>query len=67
MHACTPEVEVWVDIASDLLVALGMNNLLELPCDEVVEGVNVLLDKASDLQESRQQLIFVLQLLDWLC
>ena len=62
-----PQVEVGVYITGDLLIALRMDDLLKLLGDEVVEGVYVLLDQASDLQEGWKKLIFILQLLDRLC
>lgn len=55
-----PEVPVGVGIAGHPLVALGPHQLLDLVVDEIVEGVNVLLHQASDLQEGRQQLVLVL-------
>ena len=35
------EEKVGVGVASDLLITLGMHNLLDLMVDEVVEGINV--------------------------
>ena len=53
-HRLTPllEVEVGVSVAGDLLVALGMHDLLDLVVDEVVEGVDVLLHQAPHLCQS---------------
>ena len=45
------EVEVRVSIAGDLLIALGMHNLLDLVVDEVVERVDVLLHQAPHLRQ----------------
>ena len=44
--------EVRIDIAQHLSV--GFDDLLEFDLDEVVEGVDMLLDKTFDLEESRE-------------
>jgi len=48
------EVEVWVGVAADDFVALGMNDLLHLLVDEIIEGVDVLSNKAPDTEECRE-------------
>jgi len=50
---------MWVYIRLDTLV--GLNDLFQVHVDEVVEGVDVLLDQTLNLQECRQQLPFILQ------
>ncbi len=49
-HDSSLEVEVWICVACDPLIAFCADNLLDLLVDEVVEGVNVLLDESAHLQ-----------------
>ena len=46
---CVPEVNVGVIARLNSIVCL--NNVPDSPGDEVVEGVDVLLDKPTDLEE----------------
>ena len=56
VHELDPEARV--DVGGDLVV--GLDDVLDVGVDEVVEGVNVLLDEALDLEESGEEEPFVL-------
>ena len=58
------QIEIGVRINRELLISLGADNFFDFVVDEVVEGINVLLDKAPDFEKSWQELKFVLDSLD---
>lgn len=58
MRSNQPEQEAAVCVASHLLV--GLHDVANAKRDEVVEGVNVLPHKTTDLQKRGKQLPFVL-------
>lgn len=53
------EIEMRVYVRLDTLV--GLDDLFQVHVDEVVEGVDMLLNQTLDLQECRQKLPFILQ------
>lgn len=52
-----PYVKVGIDVRCDQLI---LDNLLELDIDEVIEGINMLLDQTLVLEESRQEVPLIL-------
>jgi len=52
------EEEMRINVGGDTLV--GLDNLLQINIDKVVEGINMLLDKTLDFEKRRQKLPFVL-------
>ena len=52
------EVEAWVDIAEDLTV--GLDDLLELNLNKVVERIDMLFNEPFDLEKSWQKIPFIL-------
>mmetsp|Transcript_27851 Transcript_27851/g.69934 ORF Transcript_27851/g.69934 Transcript_27851/m.69934 type:complete len:290 (+) Transcript_27851:2987-3856(+) len=55
------KIEVGVGVARHSLVGLGVDDLLNLFVDEVVEAVDVLPDQTTHFEERRKQLEFILQ------
>ena len=58
-RVCALEVKGRVDVAEHF--GVGMDDLLQVDVDEVVERVNVLLHQPAHLQKRRQELPFVLE------
>lgn len=58
VDVCVLEPESGIDVRSDLVV--GLDNVLDVGIDKVVERVDVLFDEAFYFEESRQQEPFVL-------
>lgn len=56
VHELDPEARV--DVGRDLVV--GLDDVLDVGVDKVVEGVDVLLDEALDLEEGGEEEPFVL-------
>lgn len=53
MDVCVPKVDVWVIAGLNPIVCL--DDVPDSPGDEVVEGVDVLLDEPSDLEECGEE------------
>ena len=51
------EEKVGVCVAGDLLIALGVDDLLDLLVDEVIKGVDMLLHQSSHLQSVHHALM----------
>lgn len=55
------EVKLFVHIRDNLVVDFGHDDALHLDVNEVIEGVNVLLEKASDFKKGRDELVLLLR------
>lgn len=53
------QIEIAVHIARNSLVCF--DNILDLMFDEIIEGVDMLLDQSLDFQKRRQKIPFVLK------